>query len=374
VPIAAIFFAVGALIGLGSLDPGYTIASAAAGAFCGDALSYAVGRRFGDGMKQLWPFCRHPQWIEGGERFLQRHGNKGIVIARYVGAVRPFVPAIVGMARLPFARYAPASAFACVTWAILFLAPGWLFGASVELLQAIGSRLLVVVIVLIGSLLLIAWLVHSLYALLAPRAEAWAEAALGWSRRHRWLGRLTRPLVDPNVPESTSVAALALLLLLAASGFFWLLGAMTGGVAPLAIDLQFRQAMYGLRTPLADPLLAFFSTLGDWTGCARRPALAALAPTFRGRGALDRGGRLRGRGDAPDRAPFRDATAAGREHGRLQFPRRAGDRSHHRIRFFRGVDRPRTSRTQPRLAVSAGSGPGDRRGVRAPVLRRPLAE
>src|SRR5690606_35050025 len=92
VPLAALFLAIGALMGLGTLHPGYTILSAAAGAFCGDLVGYVVGRRYGQGLRRIWPFSRHPGWLDSGEAFMRRHGRKGIVIGRYVGAVRPFVP------------------------------------------------------------------------------------------------------------------------------------------------------------------------------------------------------------------------------------------------------------------------------------------
>ena len=82
-------------------------------------------------MRSMWPFSRYPQWLQRGESLCRKHGIKGIVIARYVGAVRPFVPAIAGMLHMPLRRYLPASAFAAVSWALLFIGPGWLLGASV---------------------------------------------------------------------------------------------------------------------------------------------------------------------------------------------------------------------------------------------------
>ena len=57
-PEMPLLFAVGALIGLGHVDGPYAIACAAAGAFSADTLSYWVGRRWGPGMRQAWPFRR----------------------------------------------------------------------------------------------------------------------------------------------------------------------------------------------------------------------------------------------------------------------------------------------------------------------------
>ena len=96
VPALPLLFAVGALVGLGHIDGPYAIACAAVGAFAGDALSYWIGHRWGPQMRGHWPFRRYPQLLDRGERVFRRHGSKGIVIARFVGAVRPFVPAIAG--------------------------------------------------------------------------------------------------------------------------------------------------------------------------------------------------------------------------------------------------------------------------------------
>ena len=129
VPALPLLFAVGALVGLGHIDGPYAIASAALGAFAGDALSFWIGHRWGPQLREHWPFRRYPQLLDRGESLFRRHGSKGVVIARYVGAVRPFVPAVAGMLRMPLKRYLPTSLFAALTWAALFLHLGWLFCA-----------------------------------------------------------------------------------------------------------------------------------------------------------------------------------------------------------------------------------------------------
>lgn len=264
VPAAPILFAVGTLIGLGTIDATYAILSAAAGAFCGDGLSFLFGRHYGDRLRRIWPFSRHPEWLDQGEQFFRRHGLKGIVIARYVGAVRPLVPAIAGMLRMPAMRYALPSAFASVTWALIFIAPGWIFGASIDLFSAIAGRLAIVLAVLIAALVAIYFAVTMVYRWFAPRTASMLERALAWSHRHPVLGRFSASLIDPNRPESASLALLAILLLVAGWGFFSLLLMLPGQGGPLALDLRVHHALFALRTPLADHLMAMLAALGDW--------------------------------------------------------------------------------------------------------------
>ncbi|TXK59114.1 DedA family protein [Alkalisalibacterium limincola] len=251
VPALPLLFGVGTLVGLGLIDPWYAIACAAAGAFLGDALSFGVGRSQGGRLRGMWPFTRYPEWLVRGEVFFNRHGLKGILIARYVGAVRPIVPAIAGMLHMPWRRFLPVSAIAGATWGFAFIAPGWLFGAWLDLLSAVAGRLAVVLGVLLVLLGLMGLSVFALYRVLAPRAALLVERVLAWSHRHPVLGRYSSALIDPKRPESPSLALLALGLLGAGWVFFSLLLMQLGGGEPSAFDLRVYRGFLGLRNPLA---------------------------------------------------------------------------------------------------------------------------
>src|SRR5688572_6090453 len=97
VPALPLLFAVGAMVGLGHVNGPYALVCATLGAFAGDGLSFWIGRRWGAQLRQRWPFSRYPQWLDRGESMFRRKGVQSIFIARFIGAVRPFVPAIAGM-------------------------------------------------------------------------------------------------------------------------------------------------------------------------------------------------------------------------------------------------------------------------------------
>ncbi|HET9047939.1 MAG TPA: VTT domain-containing protein [Chiayiivirga sp.] len=279
VPAIPILFAIGALIGLGTLDGPYAIACAALGAFLGDGLSYVLGRVHGDRLRRIWPFSRHPEWLPQGEAMLRRHGLKSILIARYVGAVRPLVPAIAGMLDMPAKRYVPASAAAGLSWAAVFLIPGWVFGASLDLFAAVAGRLAIVLAALAAILALIGFTVYQAYRFFTPRTSVLLARLLRWSVRHPVLGRFTQGLIDPRRRESPSLMAMAFLLVLAGWAFFSVLMLAAGNDEPTTIDLDVHHLMFGLRTPLADHLMAVLSSFGDWQVllAGMTPALAWLA-------------------------------------------------------------------------------------------------
>ncbi len=263
VPALPLLFAVGVLVGLGHVSGPYALAAAAAGALLGDGLSYWIGRRWGPSMREHWPFRRYPQLLHRGEALFRRHGNKGIVIARYVGAVRPFVPAVAGMLGVPAKRYLPPSLFAAVTWAAVFLAPGWIFGASYDAVAAVADRLALALLALVAVLALAWAIVLYAWRWFAHHADTLLARALRWSSAHPRLGRYAQALVDPNRPESAPLALLAACLLAIGWAWFALLALVLGRGGPLLLDQTVYSAMATLRNPLADRLMAALATLGD---------------------------------------------------------------------------------------------------------------
>ncbi|MGQ0801689.1 MAG: VTT domain-containing protein [Pseudomarimonas sp.] len=262
VPALPLLFGVGTLIGMGHIDGPYAITCAAAGAFLGDGVSFWVGRRWGPQLRVMWPFSRYPQLLNRGEVLFRRHDAKSILIARFVGAIRPFVPAIAGMLGMPIKRYALASAFAAVTWAAVFLVPGWAFGASYNAVAAVADRL---VLVLGGMLLLLAlvWAcVLYIWRWFDRHANSLLTSALAWSRAHPHLSRYAMPLIDPSRPESASLAILAVGLLVIGCTVFGLLTTLLVNDG-LSFDRSVHAFMLTLRNPLADRLLAGLASMGD---------------------------------------------------------------------------------------------------------------
>ncbi len=274
VPALPLMFAIGVLIGLGELSGPYAVICAALGAFVGDGLSFWVGRRFGPQLRGRWPFSRYPQFFDRGEAMLRRNGIKSILVARYVGPIRPFVPAVAGMLRMPLSRYAPASAFAAVTWALLFLGPGWILGHAYDAVAAVADRMALALGGLVVALALMWALVLYTYRWFAEHADALLARALRWTHAHPTLGRYAAAMIDPNRPESASLAILAACLLAIGVAFFTLLAAVVTRGEPLALDRAVFQIMSGLRNPLADRLMAGLASIGDAAVLVPASALA----------------------------------------------------------------------------------------------------
>jgi membrane protein DedA with SNARE-associated domain len=263
VPALPLLFAVGVLIGLGELSGPYALVCAVLGAFVGDAISFWVGRRWGPQLRNHWPFRKYPQLLDRGEVMFRRNAIKSIVIARYVGPIRPFVPAIAGMLNMPVRRYIPVSIFAAVSWAVLFLGPGWMLGQAYEAVAAVAGRLALVIGLLL-MVLALAWaLVLYIYRWFAAHADNLLARALAWSHEHPVLGRYSMAVFDPQRRESVSLALLAVMLIAFGWIAFAFLALVIGHGEPLAADVAIHEFMLALRNPLADHPLAALASLGD---------------------------------------------------------------------------------------------------------------
>jgi len=100
VPSTPLFLAIGlghSAVG-GSFVPMWLAASL--GAVLGDLVTYAIGHYFKADAARVWPLSR-------------------------LGVVRPVIPLIAGIVRMPLWIYLPASAVSSLAWAGVFLAPGY---------------------------------------------------------------------------------------------------------------------------------------------------------------------------------------------------------------------------------------------------------
>jgi len=263
-PGIVILFGVGALIGLGLLDMVPIWIAASLGAFLGDSVSYALGHRFRGHLLDLWPFSRYPGLMERGTRFFHAHGAKSVVAGRFIGPLRPIIPAVGGMLGMQPSRFLMVDIPACVLWAPSFLLPGMLFGASLEVASEYTGRLAVMLVISLAILWLTWWLIRVIYEPLASRSARWLRHAIRWTRRHPVLGRVAGPLLDPSRGDVLSVAMLGMLLVL----LFWsavvLLFLVPFSEQPRLLDQAVRELALSLRNHLADPVMVALAQLSRW--------------------------------------------------------------------------------------------------------------
>ncbi|MCX7545903.1 DedA family protein [Marinicella gelatinilytica] len=258
-PGAAFLVSLGALIGLGVLDFYSAWFWASFGGFCGDGLSYWIGYYYREKLLTKWPINRFPNLIENGQRFFKKYGIISIIIGRFVGPVRPIIPAIVGIMGMPIRRYLLISLLASILWAPFYLLPGILFGSAIESMAKVAVKLAGLTLVLAALIWLIFWLIQFIYQLFVPRAYRWLSRVLSWSQKHPKLGRLTSGLVDPRQPETGSLAMMAFILALLT---VLVIVFMAGNQILIGWNQTSEGFFYTFHNPWTLPLMQWFLYLG----------------------------------------------------------------------------------------------------------------
>ncbi|MBY4675684.1 bifunctional DedA family/phosphatase PAP2 family protein [Marinobacterium arenosum] len=153
------------------------------GAVLGDGISYWLGRHWAGSIASLALFRRHPRWLADGHRFFARYGGLSVLVGRFVGPVRPFIPFIAGSMAMPPLRFMLVNILSALLWAPAYLLPGYWLGEQSQQLQPYWNGPLQ----LLGALLLLMLLWHSLHLQLQP--QRWLARQLGWlpEPRGSWL-------------------------------------------------------------------------------------------------------------------------------------------------------------------------------------------
>ena len=263
VPGTVVMFGVGAMIAAGGLELWPTLAWAAFGAVLGDGSSYLIGRHYHQQLRVLWPFRRYPVMISRGVDFFHRHGGKSVLLARFVGPVRPLLPAVAGMLDMPPARFFAANSLSALLWAPAYILPGLLFGASLGLAAEIAGRLALLLLVLVALLWSSWWLVRRIARSFQPHAASVQLRILDWARQHPVIEPMAAALLDPEHPEARGMTVFSLLLLVASWALFAIPAHLEADNLLTNLDLYLYNALQALRTPPGDRLMVMITELGD---------------------------------------------------------------------------------------------------------------
>jgi membrane protein DedA with SNARE-associated domain len=77
-----------------------------------------LGSFFGPKLKQKKFLQNRKDQIKKGEVFFDRYGWGGIIIGRLTPAIRPFIPFIAGLAKMPTKTFIISSICACFIWGL----------------------------------------------------------------------------------------------------------------------------------------------------------------------------------------------------------------------------------------------------------------
>jgi len=131
---------------------------AASGAVIGDNIGFAIGHHYGRSvLLKLGRFIfLTPKRVERMDHYFERHGNKTILVARFITGFRVFAALFAGASKMPWRVFVVYNVAGAILWSTVISTLGYLFGASLPLLVKWVGRS--------GTILLIAAIVFGVIA------------------------------------------------------------------------------------------------------------------------------------------------------------------------------------------------------------------
>ena len=212
VPGAILMILFGALITMDALEFWPTVFFATIGAIAGDSLSYWLGRRYKNKLHNIWPLSTHPEIIIHANEFFNQYGVKSIVFSRFIGLLRPVIPAIAGMSKMPAKLFLISNISSAVLWAPLYLLPGVLFGLSIEMASEFAGKFIFLIVLLLLVIILVLQIIQRMYVFTKPYNNKLITRALSWGKRHPLIGEIPAAIFDGDHPEIRGLSMVALII------------------------------------------------------------------------------------------------------------------------------------------------------------------
>lgn len=261
VPGVVLITTAASLAGHQDLGLAWLIGAAFIGAILGDGVSFSLGFKHHEQVTQRWPLSLHPEWLGRGARFFERYGIWSVFIGRFVGPVRPIIPLVAGMMRMPPRTFIWANITSAALWAPAYILPGYLLGRTwqhhLNLPPGIEAALLILAAIIVVLAVIFSWGRHQV-----TRHGRLYRAIAGSVRR---VPLLRRPWLAMSQTGDVPLASLLLLVIALGSLSGWTL-LVIAHHEPLEIDLFIQQLFSWLQSDVLYRAGNVFARIGDTLG------------------------------------------------------------------------------------------------------------
>ncbi len=130
-PGDSLLFIVGLLLANGFISTPLALAlfALSISAVAGNLLGYWTGVKVGPALFKR-PDSRFfkQEYVAQTNAFFEKHGNRAIVLARFVPIVRSLITAVAGIARMDYKRFATYSTIGGIAWVLILTLAGYFLG------------------------------------------------------------------------------------------------------------------------------------------------------------------------------------------------------------------------------------------------------
>ena len=163
IPGETILLIAGYFASTGEFHLGLVMLIAATGAVIGDNIGFAIGHHFGRNvlLRVGRFFFLTPKRFEHMENYFERHGNKTILVARFITGLRVFAALLAGASRkMPWRIFFAYNVAGALLWSVVITTLGYLFGQSLPLLIKWVGRSGTILLVLAVVFAVVVWRVR----------------------------------------------------------------------------------------------------------------------------------------------------------------------------------------------------------------------
>lgn len=149
-PGDSLLFAVGALAAVdtsGTLNAPLLFVLLAFAAVLGNTVNYSIGRAVGPAAFSGRYRLLKVEYLHRTEAFFLRHGGMAVALSRFMPIIRTFAPFVAGIGRMPYSRFIAYNLLGGISWVLLFLWGGYLFGNIPVVKQNFGLVTIVIILV-----------------------------------------------------------------------------------------------------------------------------------------------------------------------------------------------------------------------------------
>ena len=99
-------------------------------AFAGNVAGYEIGRKLGPPLYERDGRIIKRKYLDNTSAFFERHGNKALVLGRFVPFVRTYITLVAGITMMDRRRFFAWSAIGAVLWVVSITLLGYFLGAA----------------------------------------------------------------------------------------------------------------------------------------------------------------------------------------------------------------------------------------------------
>jgi membrane-associated protein len=183
-PGDSLLFTAGFLASQGILNISVLVPLLTIAAISGDQVGYWMGGYLGRWLmnrRESMFFSKHN--LEKANKFYTSHGGKALIMARFIPAVRTFVPIVAGMAKMEYKSFLIYNAIGGILWAAGVTLLGYFLGSAIP---GIDKYLLPI----IGGIIVLSFIPAAFHMRGEIKAYAKKNKYIAWVMKIKeaWLG------------------------------------------------------------------------------------------------------------------------------------------------------------------------------------------